>query len=114
LGTNLSFSLTYHPHKDGKTEVVNRSLGDLLRSLVVEHHIQWDQILPQAEFSYNDSPNKRKGQIQFQIIYRMQPRGISELRVLEENVFRSVRVEYFAAEMQELHSKIKERLQISN
>jgi hypothetical protein len=44
----------------------------------------------------------------------MQPRGISELRVLEENVFRSVGAEDFAAEMQELHSKIKERLQISN
>jgi hypothetical protein len=38
LGTNLSFSSTYHPRMDGQTEVVNRSLGDLLRSLVAEHH----------------------------------------------------------------------------
>jgi hypothetical protein len=47
-GDNLSFSSTYHPQTDGQTEVVNRSLGDLLRSLVAEHHSQWDQILPQA------------------------------------------------------------------
>jgi protoheme ferro-lyase len=48
LGTNLSFSLAYQPQTDGQTEVVNRSLGDLLRSLVTEHHNQWDNILPQA------------------------------------------------------------------
>jgi hypothetical protein len=39
FGTNLSFSSTYHIQMDGQTELVNRSLGDLLRSLVVEHHI---------------------------------------------------------------------------
>jgi imidazoleglycerol phosphate dehydratase HisB len=58
IGTNLSFSSSYHPQTDGKTEVVNRSLGNLLRSLVNEHKSQWDQVLPQAEFSYNDSPNR--------------------------------------------------------
>jgi hypothetical protein len=57
LGTNLSFSSTYHPQKNGQTKVVNQSLGNLLRSLVSEHHSQWDQILPQAEFSYNESLN---------------------------------------------------------
>jgi hypothetical protein len=48
------FSSTYHPQMDGKIEVVNRSLGDLLRSLVTEYHRSWDSILPQAEFAYND------------------------------------------------------------
>jgi hypothetical protein len=46
LGTSLSFSLVYHPQMDGQTEVVNMSLGDFLRSLVTEHHSQWDHILP--------------------------------------------------------------------
>jgi hypothetical protein len=61
IGTNLSFSSAYHPQTDGQTEVVNRSLGDLLRSLVTEHHSQWDNILPQEEFSYNDSINRSTG-----------------------------------------------------
>jgi hypothetical protein len=52
------FSSAYHPQTDGQTEVVNRSLGDLLRSLVTEHHSSWDSILPQAEFAYNDSVNQ--------------------------------------------------------
>jgi hypothetical protein len=89
-------------------------LGDLLRSLVAEHHSQWDQILPQAEFAYNDSPNRSTGQSPFQIVYGMQPRGVSELRDLEKNEFRSAGAEDFAAEMQELHNKIKERLKNSN
>jgi hypothetical protein len=38
LGMNLSFSSIYHPQIDGETQVVNQRLGDLLRSLVVEHH----------------------------------------------------------------------------
>jgi hypothetical protein len=65
LGTNLAFSLAYHPQTDGQTKVVNRSLRDLLRSLVTEHHSQWDSILPQAEFAYNDSVNRSTGQSPF-------------------------------------------------
>jgi hypothetical protein len=45
LGTSFSFISAYHPQMDGKTEVVNRSLGDLLRILVTKHHSQWDHIL---------------------------------------------------------------------
>jgi hypothetical protein len=47
-------------------------------------------------------------------MYGMQPRGIYELRDLEQSEFRSVGAEEFAAEMKELHSNIKERLQNSN
>jgi hypothetical protein len=110
LGTNLSFSSTYHPQKDGQTEVVNRSLRDLLRSLATKHHSQWDNILPQAEFSYNDSVNRRTRKSLFQIVYGMRSRGISELRDLEHNATRSASAEDFTEAMKELHSQAKERL----
>ena len=61
LGTNLIFSSACHPQTDGQTEVVNKSLGNLMRSLVVEHPKQWDHILPKAEYAYNDSPNRSTG-----------------------------------------------------
>jgi hypothetical protein len=44
----------------------------------------------------------------------MQPIGMSELRYLGHNEFRSVRAEDFAAEMQKLHDQIKEKLQDNN
>jgi hypothetical protein len=61
LGTNLMFSSTYHPQMDGQMEVVNKSLGEFLRGLVIEHHNSWDNILPQTEFVYNDSVNRSTG-----------------------------------------------------
>jgi hypothetical protein len=94
--------------------VVNRSLGDLLRSLVTKHHSQWDNILPQAEFAYKDSVNQSTGQSPFQIVYGMQPRGIYELRDLEQTVTRSASAEDFTETMKELHNQVKERLQNSS
>jgi hypothetical protein len=47
-------------------------------------------------------------------MYGMKPRGLYELRDLEQYEFKSVGAKDFAGKMQELHSKIKERLQSSN
>jgi hypothetical protein len=111
LGTTLSFSSACHTQMDGQTEVVNRILGDFLRSLVNEHHSQWDHILPQAEFSYNDSINRRRGKSPFQIVYGMQQRGVFELKDMEQTEFRSASTEDYAETMKELHCQVRERLQ---
>jgi len=58
LGTKLQFNSEYHPQKDGQTEVVNRSLGNLLRSFVAKNIRQWDLLLAQAEFAYNRSTSQ--------------------------------------------------------
>jgi hypothetical protein len=89
---------------------VNKILGDLLRSLVTEHHSQWDNALPQAEFAYNNSVNKSTGKSPFQVVYGMQPRGISELRDSEQTPTSSASAEEFAEAMKELHGQVKERL----
>ncbi|GKE82638.1 RNA-directed DNA polymerase, partial [Tanacetum coccineum] len=53
LGSKLQFSSSYHPQTNGKTEVINRSLGYLLHNLIGENAKQWDLILPQDKFAYN-------------------------------------------------------------
>jgi hypothetical protein len=114
MGTNLMFSVSYHPQTNGQTEVVNRSLGDLLRSLVTEHHSSWDNVLPQAEFAYDDSVNRSTGKIPFDIVYDRQPRGVYELRDSEQIMTKSASAEEFSEAMKELHSRVKERLLESN
>jgi hypothetical protein len=81
---------------------------------VTEHHSSWDQILPQAEFSYNDSMNRNTGRSPFQILYGIQPRGVSELRESGQVETSSSHAEEFAEAMEELHTKVKQRLQKSN
>jgi hypothetical protein len=104
MGTNFPFGLAYHPQTDGQTKVVKKSLGYLLRSLVTEHHSQWDNILPQVEFAYNDSVNRRTGHSPFHIVYGINLRGISELKDSEWNATRSASEEDFTEAMKELHN----------
>jgi transposase InsO family protein len=108
LGMKLSFSSTYHPQAYGQNEVVNRSLGNLLRSLVTEQGRQWDQIVAQAEFVFNNSVNRSIGKSLFEIVYGIQPRGIIELRNLNQDEFRSATAEDFATKMQKLHDRVRE------
>ncbi|GKE40781.1 RNA-directed DNA polymerase [Tanacetum coccineum] len=51
------------------TEVVNRCLGYLLRSLIGDNAKHWDIIFPQAEFAYNRSVNRTKGKSPFEVVY---------------------------------------------
>jgi hypothetical protein len=81
---------------------------------VAEHHTSWDQVLPQAEFAYNDSVNRSTGKSPFQILYGTQPRGVSELREPEQAETSSARAEEFAEAMKELHAQVKKRLQKTN
>jgi hypothetical protein len=94
--------------------VVNMSLGNLLRSLVTEQGRQWDQILAQAEFEFNNSVNRSTGKSPFEIVYGIHPRGITELRDMKQDEFRSVGAKYFATEMQKLHDRVREKLQNNN
>ena len=74
MGTKLQFSSAYHPQTDGQTEVVNRSLGNLLCSLVGDNLRSWDRILPSAEFAYNSTVSRTTGRAPFEIVYGQMPR----------------------------------------
>ena len=103
IDNKLSFSSTYHPQTDGQTEVVNKSLGNILKSLVGEHPKQWDQVLAQEEFAYNDSHKRSTSQSLFHIFYGMDPRGVREVRNLGKEQLRSSKEEDFSLEIQAIH-----------
>ena len=69
LGTNLIRSSAYHPQTDGQTERVNHILEDMLRACVIHYDKNWDQCLPLAEFSYNNSYQASIGMAPFEALY---------------------------------------------
>ena len=95
----------------GQTEVVNRSLGNILRSLVYKNPNQWDLALSQAEFFYDETPNRSTGMSPFQVFFRMHPRGVYELRDLSKQETRSAKAEEFAEQIQKLQEDVNQRVQ---
>jgi hypothetical protein len=69
LGTQLIRSLAYHPQTDGQTERINQILEDMLRACVLSYSKKWDECLPLAEFSYNNSYQESIKMAPFEALY---------------------------------------------
>ena len=54
LGTKLNFSVSYHPHTDGKIERVNQVLEYMLSMYVKEKPTKWKDYFHLVEFAYNN------------------------------------------------------------
>ena len=67
------FSTSHHPQADGQTEVVNRTLGSLLRSLLKSNLSAWEDCLPHVEFAYNRSIHRSTHMSPFEIVYGFNP-----------------------------------------
>jgi hypothetical protein len=55
LDTKLLFSTTCHPQNDGQMEVVNRTLGTMLRAVLKKILKMWEECLPHVKFAYNQA-----------------------------------------------------------
>ena len=55
LGSRLDFSTAFHPQTGGQTERTNQILEDMLRACALDFGGSWNEHLPLAEFSYNNS-----------------------------------------------------------
>ena len=69
MGTHLSFSTTFHPQSQGQVERVNQVLEDMLRGCVISFIKKWEESLPYAEFSYNNSYQASLKMAPFDVLY---------------------------------------------
>ena len=54
LGVKLATTTAYHPQGDGQTERINQELEQFLCLFINQRQDDWDNLLPFAEFQYNN------------------------------------------------------------
>ncbi|KAD3640786.1 hypothetical protein E3N88_30009 [Mikania micrantha] len=69
LGTKLLLSTAYHPQTDGQSERTIQTLEDMLRACIIDFGGSWDDYLPLAEFSYNNSYHSGLGMPPYEMLY---------------------------------------------
>ncbi|KAD6119725.1 hypothetical protein E3N88_10996 [Mikania micrantha] len=69
LGTKLLLSTAYHPQTDGQSERTIQTLEDMLRACIIDFGGSWDDYLPLAEFSYNNSYHSSLGMPPYEMLY---------------------------------------------
>jgi hypothetical protein len=104
LGTKLLFSTTCHPQTDGQTEVVNRTLGTMLRAILKKNLKMWEECLPHVEFAYNRATHSTTKVSPFQVVYGFTPRAPIDILPLPT----SERVHHDATERAEFILKMHE------
>ncbi|KAA3466817.1 DNA/RNA polymerases superfamily protein [Gossypium australe] len=81
LGTKLSFSTSFHPQTDGKSERLIQVLEDMLWCCVLEFQGSWEKFLPLVEFAYNNSFQSSLKMAPYEALY-----GVDLVKETEEKV----------------------------
>ena len=75
LGIESTMSTAYHPQTDGQTEWVNQILEQYLRCYVDYDLKNWSNLLPSAEFAYNNQVHEGTKESPFFLEYCRNPRA---------------------------------------
>ena len=69
MGSKLLMSTAFHPQTDGATERANRSIAQILRTVVSNDQRDWSDKCPMVEFAINSSINATTGYAPFELNY---------------------------------------------
>ena len=106
LDMRLHFTLGYHPEGDGQTERTNQTLEQYLQVYSNYQQDNWLDLLPLAEFTYNNAPSATTGISPFDANKAYHP----SISVHLERELASGKAREFAINLDELHTALKEQI----
>ncbi|KAG8380474.1 hypothetical protein BUALT_Bualt06G0019100 [Buddleja alternifolia] len=112
--TELQFSSYFHPQTDGQMEVVNITLGSIIRYLCSDRPKQWDLVLAPAEFAFNNMVNRTTGKTPFQVVYQRPLQHTLDLIPLPKLPGYCVAAEHMAARIGEVQAEVTRNIEASN
>jgi len=105
----LKFSTAYHPESDGQTERMNQGLECYLRMYCNYLQDDWPDLLPLAEFAYNNSTHSATQVSPFFANYGYNPHASISLDVSIPDP----RAHDFAHDLSELHQYLQDELAVA-
>lgn len=109
LDIKLKFSTAYHPETDGQTEQTNQSLEGYLRLYCNYQQDDWTNLLPIAEFAYNNAPHSATQVSPFFANYGYNPKATLSLDVS----VRDSNAHDFSKSLSELHDYCRKQIAVS-
>ena len=102
----LHFTSRYHPEGDGQTERTNETLEQYIQVYCNYQQDNWDELLPLAEFAYNNAPSATTGITPFYANKGYHP----NLTVHPECDLASACACDFVTDLDELHRELKQHI----
>lgn len=106
LGVQIKLSTAFHPQTDGQTERVNQVLEQYLRCTVNYHQDDWMELLPLAEFAYNNTTHGSTQQTPFFANYGYHPR----FDHFDFGTIQNPAAEDLARRISEIHKEVRDQL----
>ena len=107
LDMKLHFTSGYHPESDGQTERMNQTLEQYLQVYCNYQQNNWSDLLPIAEFAYNNTPNTMTGIPLFSANKGYHLNYHPNISVHPERDLASYRAREFAVDLDDLHQHLQ-------
>ena len=105
----MHFTSGYNPQADGQAERANQTLEEYLRHYCSYQQDNWADLLPLAEFAYNNAPNASTGVSPFFANKGYHP----TIDIHPKCDAASLRAQEFATNLDELHKYLADNLKVA-